>query len=169
MASSDKYYNIAAGSVTLSAANTETSVDVDMPCDWRTKTMVLIHRVEIGQFANSPIIPSATGSAWQSAALMWTNSGLDMMGDEDVICSFKDFYTCDVVANETWGVLTQTGRHSWIFDKPIPVAQAKLYFVGNTTGQSAAQIFYYRIYFTTKTVGDKDWQEVLEARHGYTE
>jgi hypothetical protein len=110
------------------------------------------------------------GTNWQSCCLNWgSGTTIADIGSEDTIAHVKERYTTNLVTNEVTRTTTKSGHWSWIFDKPIPVAQTKLYFVGNTTGQSAAQLFSLRIYFTTKTVSDKDWQEVLEARHGYQE
>ena len=166
---SDQYYNVASGILIMTAANALSAEDIDLPCDWRTKTMVLIHRIEF-TLQNSPVKLEIDGTNWQGASINWASGvGLLDIGSEDCIAHFKEMYTSNLVTAEANVMVTKQGHKSWFFDKPIPVAQSKLYMTGNTTGQTGAQQFGYRIYFTTKNVSDKDWQEVLEARHGYTE
>ena len=166
---SDDYFNVINGTLTLSAANTATGIKINLPCDWRTKTMVLIHRIELVA-KSSPVLLEADGTNWVTCSLNWGQDlGPIFISDEECIAFFREFYTSHLGANEMYGMKTMAGQKSWVFKKPIPVAQDSLGFDGNTTGQTGAMVFGIRIYFTTKRVSNDDWQEVLEARHGYQE
>ena len=168
---SDKYYNIITKTLTLSAADTATGTKINLPSDWRTKQMVLIHKVEM-YMALSPTLLEADGTNWIACSLNWGQDlGPLLAASEEFIAGFKEMYHAVASATpEVYGSKTILGKKSWEFDKPIPVAQDSLGFDGNTTGQTPAiGIFGLRIYFTVKAVTEKDWQEVLEARHGYQE
>lgn len=167
--SKDDYYNVITGTLTLSAADTATGMKINLPCDWRTKTMVLIHRVETFM-ALSPVLLEADGTNWITCSLNWGQDlGPLLCNAEEFIAGYKEMYHTVVGNAELALEKTMAGRKTYVFDKPIPVAQDSLGFDGNSTGQSAPSIFGIRIYFTTKKVSNDDWQEVLEARHGYQE
>lgn len=167
----DKYYNVIVEDLLLSAANTTTEERVDLPADFRTMTLVLIHEIWMWP-TFGPIMPETDANYSMSCCLNWsTGVGFTQpILTEDCIASFQETYGANQTATIEGGpVVFSRGLQRWVFDKPIPVAQSQLYFVGASTGQAAESKFGLRICFTTKKVQQADWLEVMEARHGYSE
>ena len=141
---------IIADVVTLSAANTATETEIDMPVSMDERRSVMLSDV----WFNSTRLDSGNTALDNIETFLNKESGSHGMNDDEHIAE----YGKTVIAADNVEI---SGRQHWKFDPPLLIVSPKLFLRGVAVGQAGATNHYVKMGYQIKTLSKDQFVEAL--------
>lgn len=167
-AKTDKFVNLIAQTMTLSAANTLTFQEVNVGLNIFDKVGFLISKLEY-EPASTSIAEMTAASDAINMGLSTSNNLSNLVPAQTEIVDVMTLMRHDMGAAASGALLVKTFTRdfSTLPGGGLLVPPKPLFLAGASAGLANAATIYYRIYFTMIRLSDSEYLELLETRRAF--